>query len=196
VQRKVGRLSVKERTLQGTILDLKTQLKVQQQERDIAVWKLEIVAKRSADLMVERKHRLIVAQEKLVGVQGIAAEVLQKNRALAKRVNCTSGVLQRAIARTKARPMTTKLTRQGMYTVHARQMARNIIAAGAARDKVGPLMTKIAKIFGGKIHRGRSMSHRTASRCVLEGGIAARMQNTFELSLNEGAKSTYCDSLD
>ncbi|KAJ7088868.1 hypothetical protein B0H15DRAFT_780514, partial [Mycena belliarum] len=86
--------------------------------------------------------------------------------------------------------MTTKLTRQGMYTVHARKMVRDVIAAGAAREKVGPLMSKIAQIFGVKIHRNHMMSRRTASRCVLEGGIASQMQNGFELPVTISADST------
>jgi hypothetical protein len=82
-----------------------------------------------------------------------------------------------------------------MYTIHARQMAREIAGAGAARDKIRPLMTKIAKIFGVKIHKGRSMSRRTVGRAILEGGIAARMQLTHELSLNEGEGETTCNTL-
>ncbi|KAJ7275792.1 hypothetical protein C8J57DRAFT_952622, partial [Mycena rebaudengoi] len=71
------------------------------------------------------------------------------------------------------------------YTVHARHMARVMVAAGCARGKVGGLMTKIAGIFGVKIDKKRSMSARTVGRAILEGGIAARMQSTHELSLNE-----------
>jgi hypothetical protein len=71
-------------------------------------------------------------------------------------------------------------------------MVHVIIAAGAARDKVTS-HEKIATIFSVKIHGDRLMSHRTASYCVLEGGITARMQNTHELSINKGARHTYCN---
>ncbi|KAJ6465190.1 hypothetical protein C8R47DRAFT_1235882, partial [Mycena vitilis] len=72
-----------------------------------------------------------------------------------------------------------------MYTAHARHMARAMVDAGCARAKVGPLMTEISAIFGVKINGARKMSRRTVSRAVLEGGIAARMQQVYELSLNE-----------
>jgi hypothetical protein len=196
VKRKVTRMSLKETTLQGTIADLKNQLKVQQKERDIAVRKLEIAAKKATELVIERERRLLVAHQKLMGAQVIVGDVLQKNRALAKRVHRASGVLQRAIARTKARPLTSRLTRQAIYTVHAHQMAREMVAAGCARGKVGPLMSKIAAIFGVKINEGRSMSRRTVGRAILEGGIAARMQLTHELSINEGTTYRYCDIRD
>ncbi|KAJ6542533.1 hypothetical protein DFH09DRAFT_855131, partial [Mycena vulgaris] len=77
------------------------------------------------------------------------------------------------------------LTQQRMYTAHAQQMARVMVDAGCARAKVGPLMTKIGSIFGVKISNSRVMSRRTVGRAILEGGIAARMQLTHELSLNE-----------
>ncbi|KAJ7029251.1 hypothetical protein C8F04DRAFT_1187862 [Mycena alexandri] len=136
-QRKVGRMTAKEATLQGKISDLKTQLKVQQIERDKDVHKLEIAAKKATDLLAERERRLLVVHEKLVGSQKITLDVQQQNRALAKRVHRASGVLQRAIARTKARPHTSRLTRQAIYSVHARQMAREMVAAGCAPGKRG-----------------------------------------------------------
>ncbi|KAJ7349677.1 hypothetical protein DFH08DRAFT_807027 [Mycena albidolilacea] len=129
VKRKVICMSLKETTLQGTISDLKNQLKVQQKERDIAVRKLEIAAKRATELVIKREWRLLVAHQKLMGAQAIAADVLQKNHTLAKRVHHVSEVLQRAIARTKARPLTSSLTHQAVYTMHARQMARKIATA-------------------------------------------------------------------
>ncbi|KAJ6509747.1 hypothetical protein DFH09DRAFT_1100683 [Mycena vulgaris] len=64
-------------------------------------------------------------------------------------------------------------------------MARVKVDAGCARAKVGPLMTKIGSIFGVKISKSRVMSRRTVGRAILEGGIAACMQLTHELSLNE-----------
>ncbi|KAJ6510308.1 hypothetical protein C8R47DRAFT_1191473 [Mycena vitilis] len=177
-QRKVRRMDVKEAKHKSVVLDLKKQLKAEQKAREAAVRSLENAAKRAAQIAAEREHRILVVHEKLLGAQRLTSDVQRENRALGKRVQRASGVLQRAIARTKAKPFTTQLMRRGMYTIHARQMAREIAGAGAAREKVGPLMTKIDK--------QRSMSRRTVSRSILEGGIAARMQLTHELSLNEG----------
>jgi uncharacterized protein (DUF697 family) len=47
------------------------------------------------------------------------------------------------------------------------------------------LMERIGQIFG--VHINRKMSRRTVSRAIAEGGIAAKMQATFELSLNKGS---------
>ncbi|KAJ7294015.1 hypothetical protein C8J57DRAFT_1013552, partial [Mycena rebaudengoi] len=84
------------------------------------------------------------------------------------------------------RPHVSKLTSRGMYTIHARHMARIMVEAGCAQAKVGLLMTQIGTIFGIKIAGDRAMSWWTVGRAILEGGIAARMQLTYELTLNEG----------
>jgi hypothetical protein len=48
-------------------------------------------------------------------------------------------------------------------------------------------MQKVGDIFG--VHINREMSRRTVSRAIGEGGIAAKMQVTYELSLNSGMLS-------
>lgn len=60
--------------------------------------------------------------------------------------------------------------------------------AGCARGKVGTLMERVGEIFG--VHINRSMSRRTVSWAIGEGGVAAKMQITYELGLNQG-KLTY-----
>ncbi|KAJ7475256.1 hypothetical protein B0H11DRAFT_1810745, partial [Mycena galericulata] len=55
---------------------------------------------------------------------------------------------------------------------------------GCARGKVGPLMVRIGEIFG--IRVTRTMDRRTVGRAIEEGGVAARMQATFELSQSQG----------
>jgi hypothetical protein len=195
-QRKFNHMSVKAIALKSQVSELQGQLKAKKKHRDIEVCRLENETRKAKDLAAQSEKRLVIAHAKLSRAKRVTSNLQQASRALGKRVHRAAGVLQCAIARTRAKPLTPKLTHQGMYTVHARQMARVIIATGAARDKVRSLMTKIAKIFGVKIHRDRSMSRRTASRCILEGGIAARMQNSHELSINEGARHTYCNFRD
>ncbi|KAJ7346166.1 hypothetical protein DFH08DRAFT_870662 [Mycena albidolilacea] len=55
---------------------------------------------------------------------------------------------------------------------------------GCARGKIGPMMEHIGAIFG--VHIDRAMSRRTVGRAIKEGGVAAKMQLAFELSLNHG----------
>ncbi|KAF8206992.1 hypothetical protein K438DRAFT_1962636 [Mycena galopus ATCC 62051] len=118
-QRKVRHIHRKDIKLQSKISELGMQLKREKKEREMAARKFEIAAKRAADLAAECEQQLLVAQERLFGLQTIAADIRKENRALAKRVHRASGVLQRAIARTKARPFVSKLMKKGMYTVHA-----------------------------------------------------------------------------
>ncbi|KAF8206026.1 hypothetical protein K438DRAFT_1905210 [Mycena galopus ATCC 62051] len=59
-----------------------------------------------------------------------------------------------------------------------------MVDAGCARRKVGTLMEQVGEIFG--VHINRVMSRRTVGRAILEGGIAAKMQITYELGLNQG----------
>jgi hypothetical protein len=186
-QRKVHHMRQKDIKLQTKISDLAMQLKAEKKEREICARKLAIASKRTADLAAERERQLVVLHQSILNSQKVVVNVRKENRALAKRVHRASGVLQRTIARMKERPVVSRLTKKGMYTIQAHQMARIMVGAGCARAKVGPLMMKIGSILGVKIQGGRMMSERTVGRAVLEGGIAARMQLTHELSLNEGA---------
>ncbi|KAJ7701495.1 hypothetical protein B0H17DRAFT_924316, partial [Mycena rosella] len=72
----------------------------------------------------------------------------------------------------------------GIHTIHARKLARIMVDSGCTRGKVGTTMEHVGKIFG--VHVNRSMSCRTVSWAVAEGGVAAQMQVTFELGLNKG----------
>ncbi|KAJ7854879.1 hypothetical protein B0H13DRAFT_1642168, partial [Mycena leptocephala] len=72
----------------------------------------------------------------------------------------------------------------GAYTIQARKLARMMVDAGCARGKVGSLMQRVGDIFG--VHIDRKMDRRTVSRAIGEGGVAAKMQVTYELGLNKG----------
>ncbi|KAF8177867.1 hypothetical protein BJ912DRAFT_930228 [Pholiota molesta] len=61
----------------------------------------------------------------------------------------------------------------------ARALARVIAHSGCAHGRVGDVMKSTAKFFG--ITMKRSMSRRTVSRAVLEGSIAAMVQQGYEL---------------
>ncbi|KAJ7082010.1 hypothetical protein B0H15DRAFT_765510, partial [Mycena belliarum] len=77
-----------------------------------------------------------------------------------------------------------KLTQRGMFTAHARKLARTMVNSGCSREKVGPLLQRIGDVFGMKVNR--SMSRRTVSRSMLEGGVASDMQIVFESTQNKG----------
>ncbi|KAJ7845342.1 hypothetical protein B0H13DRAFT_2363702 [Mycena leptocephala] len=107
-----------------------------------------------------------------------------KVKSLQQRVKRAAGTLSRSIARAKTGGLLSRVTEKGIYTIHARKLARIMVDSGCARGKVGTLMERIGQIFG--VHINRKMSRRTVSRAIAEGGIAAKMQATFELSLNKG----------
>jgi hypothetical protein len=76
------------------------------------------------------------------------------------------------------------VTEKGIYTAHARKIARIMADGGCAPAKVGPLMVRIEEVFG--IQVTRAMDRRTVRRAIEEGGVAARMQAIFELSQSQG----------
>ncbi|THV06136.1 hypothetical protein K435DRAFT_645820, partial [Dendrothele bispora CBS 962.96] len=72
----------------------------------------------------------------------------------------------------------------GVYCKQARSLARAMTAAGCSRQKVGQLMHLMARTFG--IELKFSMSRRTVSRAILEGGVAAKLQVAYEVLHTDG----------
>jgi hypothetical protein len=114
----------------------------------------------------------------------VTAALRKKNKALQQKVQRAAGILSHSIARAKSKRIFCRVTQKGIYTIQARKLARIMVDAGCARGKVGTLMERVGEIFG--VHINRSMSRRTVSRAVGEGGVAAKMQITYELGLNKG----------
>lgn len=138
----------------------------------------------AAKLRVELNRQLLESQQ-VIRESKIDTDILRKaNRALKKRVDRAAGVLSRSIARAKQKPTIWHLTQKGMFSVQARKLVRAMADSGCARGKVGPLIVRIGDIFGIKIKKG--MSRRTVSRVILEGGVAAKVQLSYEMSKNEG----------
>jgi flagellar biosynthesis GTPase FlhF len=108
----------------------------------------------------------------------------KKNKALQQRLRRTAKSLSVSIERGKSKARFGRVTQKGIYTAQARKLARMMVDAGCARGKVGTLMERVGKIFGVSIDR--TMSRRTVSRAILEGGIAAKMQVAYEIGLNQG----------
>ncbi|KAF8203541.1 hypothetical protein K438DRAFT_1472661, partial [Mycena galopus ATCC 62051] len=84
------------------------------------------------------------------------------------------------------------VTKKGVYTVEVRKLARLMVGNGCTPDKVGSLMEKIGHFFG--IHITKQMSGRTVRRVVLEGGVAAKMQATYELMNTPAGVTISADS--
>ncbi|KAJ7123916.1 hypothetical protein C8R46DRAFT_1237981 [Mycena filopes] len=146
-------MSVKEAALQTQVAGLQTQLSSKMKRQELAVRTLAMNAKQESGIAAERKRQLLATQEQLLGAKKTTNEVKLVNRALAKRVQRASGVLARAMGQTKSKGMTTKLTRRGIFTVHARQMAREMVGAELVKF-LGHYRELTEVIEYGKTHEG------------------------------------------
>ncbi|KAJ7318853.1 hypothetical protein DFH08DRAFT_714525, partial [Mycena albidolilacea] len=162
-------------------------------EASLADFKLKDAAtKRSAELSSKRivelsaiiQKFLVEGQKKSVDSTGTTDTLRKQIKALKQRVRRSIRGFSRAVARAKEKSSICRLTQKGIYTAQARKLARIMADGGCARGKIGPMMEHIGAIFGVRINR--AMSRRTVGRAIEEGGVAAKMQLAFELSLNHG----------
>ena len=79
---------------------------------------------------------------------------------------------------------TYKLLHKGAYSPQARELARMLVSAGCSREYVSNVIHAVCKSAGVAVQG--SMSRRTVSRAILEGGIAAKIQIGHELAQAEG----------
>ena len=89
-------------------------------------------------------------------------------------------VIKRAKDYANKENRTYKLLHKGVYSPEARELARTLVAAGCSREYVGRVIKAVCKNAGVTVQG--SMSRRTVSRAVLEGGIAAQIQIGHELA--------------
>jgi hypothetical protein len=162
-------------------------------EAELATFKLtDAATKHTAELSRKRMAELSNVIGKLVaeGHKKSAAsdttiQTLRKDiKALKQRVRRSIRGLARSVDQAKKKWSLCRLKEKGIYTVHARKLARVMADSGCARGKVGPLLERIGQIFG--IQVVGSMDRRTVGRAIEEGGVAARMQAIYELSRSEG----------
>ncbi|KAJ7446015.1 hypothetical protein B0H11DRAFT_1824637, partial [Mycena galericulata] len=66
------------------------------------------------------------------------------------------------------------------FTTKFRSLALAFTRSGTAQDGIGPLLTRVGKVFGIEIKR--TMSRRTIGRIITEAGIKVRIQLGHELA--------------
>ncbi|KAJ7506623.1 hypothetical protein B0H11DRAFT_1794540 [Mycena galericulata] len=66
------------------------------------------------------------------------------------------------------------------FTTKFRSLALAFTRSGTAQDRIGPLLTRVGKVFGIEIKR--TMSRRTIGRIITEAGIKVRIQLGHELA--------------
>lgn len=105
------------------------------------------------------------------------------------RVNRHPDVLMKAIERTqrltRRQNLTYKLTRKGVYTPEARALCRTLVDAGCSQELVGKVIRKVCQTAGMTL-KGKTVSRRTVSRAIAEGGVAAELQIGYELAEARG----------
>lgn len=72
------------------------------------------------------------------------------------------------------------MKQHGAYTVGIRMAARALTKAGCSQGSVGPMIRLIGNAIGVKV--SGKLTRRTVSRCIREGGVAARLQLGSELA--------------
>jgi hypothetical protein len=81
--------------------------------------------------------------------------------------------------------LTYRMLHKGTYLVGIRKLIRALVKSGCSQEHVGPMIRMVGETIGVRV-RGK-LSRRTVSRCIREGGVAARIQLGYELAQ---AKST------
>ncbi|KAF7363183.1 hypothetical protein MVEN_00670900 [Mycena venus] len=66
------------------------------------------------------------------------------------------------------------------YSSQSRSLAMAFVKAGCAQSRIGPLLSRVGKVFGISIRR--SMSRRTVGRIITEAGVKVRLQLGHELA--------------
>jgi hypothetical protein len=75
-------------------------------------------------------------------------------------------------------------TKGRMFSSEYRTLAMAFSKAGCAQARIGPLLSRVGKVFGIKIKR--SMSRRTVGRVITEAGVKVRIQLGYELARAKG----------
>ncbi|KAJ7229548.1 hypothetical protein B0H12DRAFT_1077403 [Mycena haematopus] len=184
LQRKTRRLISHRERLQTALDSSKTREKDSKSATEAARLAAAQFRHREAALQGALAEALSKSTKEASKSQEVAAALRKKNKALQQKVQRAAGVLSRSISRAKTKRTLCRVTQKGIYTIQARKLARLMVDAGCARGKVGTLMERVGEIFG--VHINRVMSRRTVGRAILEGGVAAKMQITYELGLNQG----------
>src|SRR5882762_10257099 len=116
------------------------------------------------------------------------AALKKRNCILQKRCDWAPGIKAKAVkcAKNSANKenRTYKLLHKGAYSPQARELARMLVSAGCSREYVSNVIHAVCKSAGVAVQG--SMSRRTVSRAILEGGIAAKIQIGHELAQAEG----------
>jgi hypothetical protein len=187
-KRNLRRVKADKRILQEKVRQLELEVKVKKKTIDVLERKLK---KEACEFEVERRKVLEqVSEAKRVAYlysdqrQSLREQVYSLERKATRldrlRMHAVAGEQRLNAVNSRRRGG----GRGGVYSSKCRQLARAMVLSGCSREKVGRLMRLIGETFGIKLTY--TMSRRTVSRTVLEGGVAAKIQIAHELLTTEG----------
>ena len=126
------------------------------------------------------RHQVLTLKECVAHRKLEKKELQRRVAAVKKQVSRLKVKHDQMKAKANSKPIMARIMVKGVYTAQIRALARSLVQAGCSTKKVGPILQAIGKTFGLAIPK--VMSARTASRCVLEGLVAADIQLGYEMS--------------
>ena len=144
----------------------KTRLRIAEAERDAARRREERI----------RRDAEVALAGCLAEIARLRAElaVLRKQVRLLKKCCARYSQAAKHPRKPRVQPLTFHLKHKGVYTATARMLARQLVRAGCAQDKVGLVLQTVSRALGMPI--SERMSAHTVRRAVLEAGIASDIQ--------------------
>jgi anthranilate/para-aminobenzoate synthase component I len=130
--------------------------------------------------------QLRFASSRAATVELKAAVVVSRKKIQALQMQCARAKHSQAQAIAKAQQKqrrqshTYKMMNRGEYSAGVRKLARAFAKGGCSQEQIGPLIRMTGQTIGVKV-KGK-LSRRTISRCIREGGVAARIQLGYELA--------------
>ncbi len=172
-----------------TVIKKTTMSTIRQLERDLAHAQGEI-SKARAEIH-NLRDRLQASQLKCKELQSKLVNCLGEKWKYNKCCKRAAGMLAHAVERScqKALKDSAKIsiTKRGIYTAQAHQIARFLVSMGCSEKKVGRVIQSVGVMMGMMIKK--RMSQRTVQRCITEGGLAAKMQAGHEMVKAKGTSA-------
>lgn len=145
---------------------------------------LHAVTMESERFQISSQTNLDQAEEEATKISNLLEQCRRKVKALQIQVIRTKHLGDHKVLSTQEKMRrqshTYKMMHSGSYTVGVRMLARAFTKSGCSQGLVGPMIRLVGSVIGVKM-KGKLTRH-TVSRCIREGGVAARLQLGSELA--------------
>ena len=144
-----------------------------QSKYDVLERQLADALRDAVDEAEELENGLVIAKKEL--------EQSRKDICKLKSQKAEMKQLTKAYRKKSKTAKTYKAMCEGIYTPEMRSLALFLVEAGCSRDYVGEVIERVFNTAG--ISVKGTMSGRTVTRCIIEGGIAAQIQLGYEMAV-------------